>query len=196
MGLIAKSKYSKTHGLLIQLQVKCCGQPVNAILDTGAQLNVCHEKIWKTVMTQPCDKSQVTAMSNVNGGKGTLVGLVQDVPINIRTLSTLASMYVGEQVPFDLLLGRPWQRGNYVSIDERADGTYLLFKDPEDPTKSYNKYELLVVPDGNHPDWDYNPATWNAMSTQHGNTWLATTPDPDISDQEEYQAVFKSFTQQ
>ena len=55
----------------------------------------------------------------------------------------LTSLYVGNKAPFDLLLGRPWQRGNYISIDERLDGTYLQFKD-----KGLRvNYEILVTPD-------------------------------------------------
>ena len=54
-----------------------------------------------------------------------------------------ANLYVGN-VPFDLLLGRPWQRGNKVSIDELEDGTYLIFKDPN---MMELKHKVLVTPD-------------------------------------------------
>ncbi|KAJ7260675.1 hypothetical protein C8J57DRAFT_1514609 [Mycena rebaudengoi] len=50
---------------------------------------------------------------------------------------------MSQQAPFELLLGRPWQRSNLVSIDEREEGTYLVFKDPETRRP---RYELLAIP--------------------------------------------------
>jgi hypothetical protein len=63
---------------------------------------------------------------------------------------------VASHVPFDLLLGRPWQRGNYVSIEERPEGTYVIFKDPKDPM-SY--HELLGVPE-TQPHNSYHTDNW------------------------------------
>ena len=68
-------------------------------------------------------------MEDANGAAGQLDGEVQNVDINMGSLVTQANLFIGHSSPFDLLLGRPWQRGNFVSIDERIDGTYLLFKD-------------------------------------------------------------------
>ena len=71
-----------------------------------------------------------------------------------------ANLYVGN-VPFDLLLGRPWQRGNKVSIDELEDGTYLIFKDPN---MMEPKHKVLVTPDAIVTEgWDFDPSTWLAM---------------------------------
>ncbi|KAH8111639.1 hypothetical protein DFH11DRAFT_1792138, partial [Phellopilus nigrolimitatus] len=125
-SFIARASFSKTRGLLIRLQVSCHGMLIEAIIDTGSQLNVCNSQVWKG-MHQPMDTSQTINMNDANGGKGTLNGLVADVPINIGSLSTVANLFVGDHVPFQLLLGRPWQRGNFISIDERPEGTYLLF---------------------------------------------------------------------
>ncbi|KAF8212174.1 hypothetical protein K438DRAFT_1957943 [Mycena galopus ATCC 62051] len=55
----------------------------------------------------------------------------------------MTDLWVSQTAPFSLLLGRPWQRGNLVSIDEREEGTYLIFKDRE--TK-LPRFELLAVP--------------------------------------------------
>jgi hypothetical protein len=63
------------------------------------------------------------AMNDANGGEGILRGLVQHVPLTCRIVAIEANLYVGEHVPFQLLLGRPWQRGNYVLIDRRCEGT-------------------------------------------------------------------------
>ena len=59
------------------------------------------------------------SMNDANGREGNLHGIVENVPLNCGGVMTQANLYVGTHVPFDLLLGRPWQRGNFVSIDER-----------------------------------------------------------------------------
>ena len=46
-------------------------------------------------------------MNDVNGGDGILRGLVQNIPIFCRQVQTKANLYVGEHVPFQLLLGQP-----------------------------------------------------------------------------------------
>jgi hypothetical protein len=98
-------------------------------------------------------------MNDANGGEGNLHGIVENVPLNCGGVMTHANLYVGTHVPFDLLLGRPWQRGNFVSIDERRDRTYLLFKDPQNLEEA--RYEVLVTPDSMNPvEWDFDPSTW------------------------------------
>ena len=74
---------------------------------------------------------------------------------------TYANVFVGDRAPFDLLLGRPWQRGNFISIDERHDGTYLLFKDKQMTVK----YELLVSPE---VTLSYDPEVADYLAKTHG----------------------------
>ncbi|KAJ7132023.1 hypothetical protein C8R44DRAFT_582485, partial [Mycena epipterygia] len=68
-------------------------------------------------------------MNDANGGRGQLQGWIKDVEFNCGGALTTTDLWVSQQAPFKLLLGRPWQRGNLVSIDEREEGTYLVFKD-------------------------------------------------------------------
>ena len=160
-GIVAHSFATKTRGVLIKLQISCDNRPINAFIDTGSMLNICNENTWKTAIKRPMDISQSLVMNDANGGDGTLRGLVENVPLRCGKITTITNLFVGEHVPFDLLLGRPWQRGNYVTIDERKDGTYLLFKDPDNLEV---RYEIMVTPDGSNPDWSYEPATWVTTS--------------------------------
>jgi hypothetical protein len=128
--LVASSFLTKTRGFLIKLQMECEGKPLVAIIDTGSQLNVVSKSAWKEAIRRPMDIAKTLAMNDVNGGEGMLRGLVHHVPLSCGQVLTQANLYVGEHVPFQLLLGRPWQRGNFISIDERKEGTYLVFKDP------------------------------------------------------------------
>ncbi|KAK7685263.1 hypothetical protein QCA50_011626 [Cerrena zonata] len=145
--MVATSFTSKTRGTLIKLRMECDGNPVSAIIDTGSQLNIAHKRIWKSTLSRPVDMHHSVNMSDASGGESVLKGLVSNVPLTCGSVVTHANLYVGDRVPFDLLLGRPWQRGNFVSIDERSDGTYLLFKDQNLDVQ----HELLVTPEENPP---------------------------------------------
>ncbi|VDB87575.1 unnamed protein product [Peniophora sp. CBMAI 1063] len=73
-----------------------------------------------------------------------LHGLVQDVPLALGgAIHTQASFYrMDHPVNYQLLLGRPWQRSNMVNIEERQNGTYLVFRDGQDRIT----YDILVTP--------------------------------------------------
>lgn len=157
-AVLAASFRPKTRGLLIKIQIECNGMPIEAIIDTGSQLNIVSEAICKSKVKRPVDHSSTVNMNDANGGERTLQGLVKNVPLNCGGVHTEVNLYVGEHVPFQMLLGRPWQRGNFVSIDERKDGTYLLFKDP---ATLENRHEILVTPDNTASvDWEFEPSTW------------------------------------
>ena len=129
---------------LITLNMMCGEYPITAIIDTGSQLNVVSEECWKQAIGKPMDMKQTIEMNDANGGKGTLSGLVSDVALSCGAVKTKANLYIGKNAPFDMLLGRPWQLGNLVCIDERIDGTYLQFKDPN----SYQpRFEVLTNPE-------------------------------------------------
>ena len=177
---LATSFRTKTRGLLIKLSMECDGIPIQAIIDTGSQLNIVSETACNGKIRRPIDRKTSVSMNDANGGEGNLNGIVENVPLNCGGVMTQANLYVGAHVPFDLLLGRPWQRGNYVSIDERRDGTYLLFKDPKDLEA---RYEVLVTPDAMNPvEWDFDPSTW---LTYEPPTSFFINADKEIRDDED-----------
>ena len=119
----------KIEDFLIKLKVMHDGIPITAIIDTGSQLNVVREEVAQKVIGMPIDLTRPITMNDANGGEGVLRGFLEDVKLRCGTIITACDLHVGEQVPFDLLLGRPWQCGNYVSIIEKRNGTYLEFRD-------------------------------------------------------------------
>ncbi|KAL1685252.1 hypothetical protein GGG16DRAFT_66665, partial [Schizophyllum commune] len=115
---------------LITLKVRCGGKVINAIVDTGSQLNVMRGALARELLShKPVDISGAISMNDANGGIGRLKGLIEDVELTLdgSNLRTVCDVHIGGHVKFDLLLGRPWQRQNMISIDERDDGTYLEF---------------------------------------------------------------------
>jgi hypothetical protein len=146
-----------TKGQLLELRMECDGRPITAIIDTGSQLNVVSRKAWKSVICRPMDVQHVLTMNDANGGEGVLRGLVQNVPLSCGGVTTKANLFIGESPPFDLLLGRPWQRSNFVSIDERVDGTYLVFNHQGSVG---HKFEIMVSADRPAVDLEY----WKSKS--------------------------------
>ena len=64
-------------------------------------------------------------LHDANGGTSTSKGIIPDLELKIGGLITTSNYWVTTTCPLDILLGRPWQRQNLVSIDERTEGTYL-----------------------------------------------------------------------
>jgi len=131
-----------TQGILIKIQMSINGRPVTAIIDTGSTLNIMRDRFADSLRL-PINRSYTPVMKDANGGGRNMTGLARNVVLMCGAVATKADLYVADHVPFDLLLGRPWQRENFVSIDERTAGTYIIFKDPDDPDEYY---ELLGVP--------------------------------------------------
>lgn len=144
--LVASSFVAKNRGHLIKLNLDIEGTRLTGIIDTGSQLNVVRQEIVDEVIRKPIDPTKIVRMHDANGGEGFLHGLVPEVEMACGQVRTIANLYVGRKVPFDLLLGRPWQRGNLVSNEEREQGTYLTFPNPEDPHDSSKRLPLLVIP--------------------------------------------------
>jgi hypothetical protein len=127
---------------LIKVPMRIGGIDVDAIIDTGSTINIMCKDVFKQ-LSLPINKHITPIMNDANGGSRVMVGLVEQVPIGCGSIATNADVFVADHVSFEVLLGRPWQKGNSVSIEERSDGTYLLFRDRVRPSMFY---ELLAVP--------------------------------------------------
>ncbi|KAJ8488790.1 hypothetical protein ONZ45_g13826 [Pleurotus djamor] len=128
------------HGPLIRIPVSYKGHHIEAIIDSGSQLNVMKKEIYDTYINWPVEAGPKVVMNDANGGQGTLEGIVRHVPLTCGSLTTHANIFLGVDVPFQLLLGRPWQRANRVSIEEQNEGTYLVFRPSEN-----RRLELKVL---------------------------------------------------
>ncbi|KAJ6499509.1 hypothetical protein C8R47DRAFT_1258610 [Mycena vitilis] len=141
--IVASWNWPRSEGVLIKIDVTTGGRTISAIVDTGSQLDVVRTDIAALKIQRPIDMSRIMSMNDANGGKGQLQGFIGDVEFNCGGVLTFTDLWMSQQAPFELLLGRPWQRGNLVSIDERDEGTYLVFKDRETRKP---RYELLAIP--------------------------------------------------
>ncbi|THH19296.1 hypothetical protein EUX98_g8803, partial [Antrodiella citrinella] len=104
--------------------------PVKAIVDTGSTMNLVHEDFYREHLRHlPMNPNAEIPMQDANSGLAVMQGLVPNVELWCGSILTRGSLVITPRAPFQLLLGREWQKRNQISIDERDDGgTYLIFK--------------------------------------------------------------------
>jgi hypothetical protein len=85
---IATSFRTKMWGLLIKLSMECDGAPIEAIIDTGSQLNIVSEAVCNSKIRRPIDRKNSVSMNDANRGEGHLNGIVENVPLNCGGVMT------------------------------------------------------------------------------------------------------------
>ncbi|PBK82458.1 hypothetical protein ARMGADRAFT_1090341 [Armillaria gallica] len=118
---------------------------VNAIVDSESEVNIISRPVAKELNKDyPVMPLEEARCADTNGNQGILTGKFSDVLLFQGSVVTNAALFMGSyKVNFQMLLGRPWIRGNMVSMKEKIDGTYLVYEDPYNTGK---QMELLVVP--------------------------------------------------
>ena len=100
------TKYEKEAAEnLIRLTFLCHGNPITAVIDTGSEINVVSSTIATERIPLPLDTQNTTTMGDANGGEGYLKGLIYTVPLTCGVVKTYCDVFVGDNVPSDLLLG-------------------------------------------------------------------------------------------
>ena len=97
-----------------------------AVLDSGSEVSLICEDVWKQLPGVSVDKSQGIVLIDASGGKTEITGCIEDLTLTIHGVSTTANYWVSKNSPPEILLGRDWQRRNRASIVKKQDGTYLL----------------------------------------------------------------------
>ncbi|KDR82249.1 hypothetical protein GALMADRAFT_207530 [Galerina marginata CBS 339.88] len=129
------------EGRLIRINLQHGDKSVKAIIDTGSELSLVRCGVADRLQL-PVDVTRHTLVNDANGGQSKLTGLAERVRLQCGRITTIGDIWVGgENLPFDLLLGRPWQRENLVSIDEQPSGSFIVFKDP---TTSKSRFKIYV----------------------------------------------------
>jgi hypothetical protein len=114
---------------LMELTVMWENVPVRAIIDTGSEMNIVNHKVVERV--RPSTPKQLDLQINMVGADSShsiLNAHFKDAPLFIGEVETHTDLYVKNKSPFELLLGRPWQVSNHVSINEGDTGTTLVIK--------------------------------------------------------------------
>ncbi|KAJ7588176.1 hypothetical protein C8J56DRAFT_1050236 [Mycena floridula] len=160
---------------LITIMFECQGKPINAILDSGSMLNIVCEDVFAASIRYPKKAEERITMRDANGNDGELVGLSRSVRLDIGTISTRANLHIGPTtLPYPMLLGRPYMLDNKVSIDERDEGTFVIFEpDGQDRWELFtNPAELMRV---HTVDTQNGPVTYRNIYHQEAAEYARST---------------------
>ena len=114
---------------------------VDTLIDCGLELDIINKQTC--IKSQiPIDTSASTYMWDAGQHDTCLEGKCIRIRLSAGNLVTITDLWVGSKLPFALLLGRPWQRRNQVSIEECETGTWLCRRDPYD----HKIWETCVIP--------------------------------------------------
>lgn len=128
---------------LIYIPITISGVKVDAIVDSGSQVDLMSSKLFEQLRIT-INRSRHMTMNGVTGHQSHLLGLCENVEVKCGHVTTFSDLWVGGVLPFTLLLGRPWMKVNCVSIDERPNGTWIVFKEDEPPYRQ--RGEINAIP--------------------------------------------------
>jgi hypothetical protein len=137
------------------------GLSVNALIDPGSELDIIHRTACIKARL-PIDTNETTYMRDAGQHDTKMDGICRKVKLRTEGLATFTNLWVGDNLPFGLLLGRPWQRQNRISIEERESGTWLSRRDMFDRRQwetcvqhaeeySENTWDFFGVDQRHHP---------------------------------------------
>ena len=150
-------------------------QLVDAIIDTGSEINIMHQDTVNHLGLGYHLHESV--MGNASGGKSALYGRAYDVQFQLGGgVETRATLMIGESVAFSMLLGQPWIINNRVTIDQRSTGTFLVFKDD-----SYHPYAEIAVKTFPRPAHKVGYTTLSITRPDSPMDWTPTPFSPPVN---------------
>ena len=100
------------------------------ILDGGAQIVVMRRDIWEK-LDCPLTSSKVMTMESANSGSTTTLGVLEDHPIRLGSMTVHLQVQIVKNAPFEVLLGRPFFDITSCSEISRVGGNHQIhLKDP------------------------------------------------------------------
>ena len=116
---------------LIYFNVELNGELIPACLDTGSSISLVHPKVHQKCIRLPVDMNAKMNIITASGEKVELQGCVINVPLNVGGAVCYSDLWIqNEPCPFQLLLGRDWQKTNHIDILEpwNDNETYIVIK--------------------------------------------------------------------
>lgn len=114
------------------------GEIQEAILDTDSQMNLLHDNLYEDlrgfVSLTPSIKA---TMRGATGKPLELIGGIKDLETKFCGVAMHGDFFLVKNVPFNMLLRRPWMKANKVRTEERNDGTYVVFPDEEGQIRKF-----------------------------------------------------------
>jgi len=102
------------------------------LLDEGSEIMIIRGDLCDELGVEVNMKRKMT-MQTENGGKEEMQGCVEYLKLKVGGVKTYTHAFVVQLVPYQLLLGRPWQKGVKLGKIERADGSVEVeISDPKE----------------------------------------------------------------
>ena len=92
------------------------------LLDEGSEIVIVREDLCKELGLEVSKKRRMT-MQTANGEKEEMQGCVEYLKLEIGGVKTYAHAFVVQIAPYQLLLGRPWQKGVKLGKIKQVDGS-------------------------------------------------------------------------
>lgn len=103
---------------------------VNCVLDTGSQIIAMNRKVWERI-GMPILSQHTIVMESANKTTSKSLGLMNNVALRIGPLILYIQVQVMDNVPFEVLLGRPFQAlTNCVTRDFANGQQHVTLQDP------------------------------------------------------------------
>ena len=127
---------------LIELLVKFDnGLSLNALIDPGSQIDVMSEDACRKTQSF-VDRTTGIKMKDASQNITMLQGRCREIRLWLGDNPTVTDFWVGGNIPYDIVLGRPWQRRNRIGIDERRTGTWLTKRDDYER----KEWDICIIP--------------------------------------------------
>src|SRR6266699_2024197 len=156
---------------LLTLQVRHDGIPLLTIIDTGSELNLIQKEVAKKAIRLPIDLTQPVTMKDANGGSSMLKGYLPEVNLTCGSVSTICDLHVGDDLPFDLILGT-----KRLELQEMLGTTIISARnlsqrlDPPLPMENYSPLSklgatiILQLLEKYKKEWEkFNRDKWGKM---------------------------------
>ena len=184
---------------LIRLPMSCHGVPGDFILDSGSEINIISEDMWKQLKI-PINRRKRASIRDANDGRGDLEGSIKNLTLSCGHVDTFGDFYVSKTAPFDGLLGRPWHSQNQITVSDRTDGTHILF--PPMDQEDIDSEIIVGTPEPSEPTpwWEdeqmrahitnrnRSAAVYLTEVDRASDTELTDSTEPDIENQLAYVA--------
>ena len=119
---------------------KIGGFDVEFVLDSGSEICVMSEDIYKEIADEVAFKKAEWEMISVDGGKNVLRKVCPNTPIDIHGVRISLPVFVSSAGPSQVLLGRPFETLSRMKTSNRNDGSCLVtIRSPD------NKQEVNFV---------------------------------------------------
>ncbi|KAJ3764762.1 hypothetical protein FB446DRAFT_619428, partial [Lentinula raphanica] len=101
---------------------------LTALLDEGAECVSMTEEIWSQLGV-PMNRARKVHLAGISGQPVPAEGCVEFLEIDVEGFKTWSHVYVVKQSPYDLILGRPWQKAVKMSKVESTVALGVIIHD-------------------------------------------------------------------